>query len=83
MNYSNLAPLIGLTITISGIIFKGGQMSQNIELNTFKVNAIEEKTNINLNNINQIYNTLSIIKTDLSYVKKDIHEMKIKLDKIN
>lgn len=74
------AQFIGLSITLGGIIFKGGQMSHNLDDLGFKVNALEKKTSANYDNINGIHNTLSVIKTDLAYMKKDIHDMKIKID---
>jgi hypothetical protein len=77
-----LLPFIGTTITIGGLIFKGGQMSEKLEVIGWKVEAQEKKNLFNNEKICEIHSDVTILKNDIAYIKEDLHEMKIKLDNL-
>ena len=77
-----LLPFIGATITIGGLIFKGGQLSEKLEIVGFKVEAQEKKNIFNNEKICEIHSDVSILKNDISYMKEDLHDIKLKLDNL-
>jgi hypothetical protein len=72
---------IGAAVTIGGIIFKIGQQSEKLETIGLKVEAQEFKDIKENEHICDIKNEMIILKTDLSYIKQDIHDIKNKLDR--
>ena len=77
-----LLPFIGATITIGGLIFKGGQLSEKLEIVGFKVEAQEKKNAFNNEKICEIHSDVSILKNDIAYMKEDLHDIKLKLDNL-
>lgn len=79
---SQLIPFVGTTITIAGIVFKGGQLSEKLEIVGFKVEAQEKKNVFNNEKICEIHSDVSILKNDIAYMKEDLHEIKLKLENL-
>ena len=79
---SQLMPFVGTTITIAGIVFKGGQLSEKLEIVGLKVEAQEKKNIFNNEKIYEIHSDVSILKNDIGYMKEDLHEIKLKLENL-
>ena len=54
--------------------------SERLESLEFKVEAQEKKHSINVSSINDINQKLTILTNDASHVKRDIHDIKAKLN---
>tara|TARA_B100002051_G_scaffold273381_1_gene312055 strand:+ start:484 stop:735 length:252 start_codon:yes stop_codon:yes gene_type:complete len=80
VNFQHLAPIIAASISTGGIIFQIGKQSERLESLGFKVEAQEKKHSINTSSINDINEKLTILTNDMSHVKRDIHDIKAKLN---
>lgn len=79
---SQLIPFVGTTITIAGIVFKGGQLSEKLEIVGLKVEAQEKKNVFNNEKICEIHSDVSILKNDIAYMREDLHNIKLNLQNI-
>ena len=69
----------GAVISIAGIIFKIGQQSEKLEMLGVKVEAQENRDIKEIEHISDIKNDMILLKTDVSYIKQDIHDIKNKI----
>mgnify|MGYP001170686835 FL=1 len=80
INFQHLAPIIAASVSTGGIIFQIGKQSERLESLGFKVEAQEKKHSMNASSINDINQKLTILTNDMSHVKRDIHDIKAKLN---
>uniref|UniRef100_A0A6C0D015 Uncharacterized protein n=1 Tax=viral metagenome TaxID=1070528 RepID=A0A6C0D015_9ZZZZ len=69
----------GAALSIAGIIFKIGQQSEKLEMLGVKVEAQENRDIKENEHISDIKNDMILLKTDVSYIKQDIHDIKNKI----
>jgi peptidoglycan hydrolase CwlO-like protein len=72
---NNIFPLIGTTISLSAIIFKMGQQSQQLDTITFKVHAQEKKEEYYNSKMCEIHNDVTLLKNDIKYIKSHIQNI--------
>ena len=73
---SQLIPFVGTTITIAGIVFKGGQLSEKLEIVGLKVEAQEKKEEYYNQSISQLLGKMDVLKNDVGNIKGDIKDIK-------
>ena len=71
-----MVPFIGMGFTIGSVVFQVGKQSEKLDIVNLKVEAQEKKTYASNEKICDIYNVVSTLKTELDYVKKDVHDIK-------
>ena len=76
MNFQMLAPIIGCSATISGVIFQIGKQSEKLDGINFKVEAQEKKQTFDNQKICEIHETVTTLKNDISYIRGEVHEIK-------
>jgi len=76
INFQHLAPILATCVTTGGIVFQIGKHSEKLESIGFKVEAQEKKDFSNNQKICDIYNTVNLLKNDLSNIKTDINDIK-------
>ena len=69
---NNIFPFIGASISISALIFKMGEQSQNLDSITFKVHAQEKKEEYNNGKMCQIHSDVTLLKNNIKYIKNHI-----------
>tara|TARA_Y100000389_G_C17430672_1_gene502374 strand:+ start:1124 stop:1375 length:252 start_codon:yes stop_codon:yes gene_type:complete len=79
VNFQQIAPIIAACITSGGIVFQIGKQSEKLENIGFKVEAQEKNFVSNVSDISEMNNKLTILTSDMSHVKKDIHDIKTKM----
>jgi hypothetical protein len=76
LNISNhLFPFIATTISVSALIFKMGQQSQQLDIISFKVHAQEKREEYNNNKMCEIHNDVTLLKNDIKYIKSHIQNI--------
>ena len=76
LNISNhLFPFIVTTISVSGLIFKMGQQSQQLDIISFKVYAQEKREEYNNKKMCEIHNDVTLLKNDIKYIKSHIQNI--------
>ena len=76
VNFQTLAPIIAACMTTGGIIFQIGKQSEKVEVMGFKVEAQEKNYSLNNDKVCEIYNKLNVLQNDVTNIKEDITEIK-------
>ena len=76
VNFQTLAPIIAACATSGGIIFQMGKQSEKLEIIGLKVEAQEKKYSLNNDKVCEIYNKLNVLQNNVSNIKEDITEIK-------
>jgi|TARA_B110001450_G_C17186478_1_gene305577 peptidoglycan hydrolase CwlO-like protein len=76
VNFQTLAPIIAACATSGGIIFQMGKQSEKLEIIGLKVEAQEKKYSLNNEKVCEIYNKLNVLQNNVSNIKEDITEIK-------
>ena len=80
MNPQQIAPVIGLTITIGGILFQSGKQSERLDFVFGKVEAQEQKVSYNNDSLIEIKGDLKTLTNDVAAIKQDVRDMKNRLN---
>ncbi len=80
VNFQQIAPIIAACVSTGGIIFQIGKQSERLETLGFKVEAQEKKHTLNSTSINDMNQKLTVLTNDMSHVKRDISDIKTKLN---
>ncbi len=81
MNPQQMAPVIGLTITIGGILFQSGKQAERLDFVFGKVEAQEKKVTYNNNALLDIKGDLKTLTNDVATIKQDVRDMKQQLNR--
>lgn len=82
MTPQQLIPLVGVTLSIAGIIFQTGKHAEKIDFLVVKVEAQEKKVEYNDKNICEIKSDLKTLTNDVATIKSDMQHVKHHLNKI-
>ena len=76
-----IAPVVAASATIGGIIFQVGKQSEKLDIIGMKVETQSKKEEFFNEKLCDIFNTVNSLKSDISYMKEDIHDIKLKVTK--
>jgi hypothetical protein len=76
-----IAPVVAASATIGGIIFQVGKQSEKLDIIGMKVETQSKKEEFFNEKLCDIFNTVNSLKSDISYMKEDIHDIKISMKK--
>jgi len=76
VNFQKIGPIIAACVTTGGIIFQIGKQSEKVEVMGFKVEAQEKNYSLNNDKVCEIYNKLNVLQNDVTNIKEDITEIK-------
>jgi hypothetical protein len=74
-----IAPMVAVSATIGGIIFQVGKQSEKLDFIGMKVEAQGKKEECSNGKICEIFNTVNSLQSDISYMKEDIHDIKLSM----
>jgi hypothetical protein len=72
-----IGPAVAISATIGSIIFQVGKQSEKLEFIGMKVEAQEKKEEFSNQKMCEIYNVVNSLQSDISYMKEDIHDIKL------
>lgn len=76
-----VGPIIAASATIGGIVFQMGKQSEKLDFVGLKVEAQEKKEEYSNQKIAELCSKVDILQTDISYMKEDIHDIKVNISK--
>ena len=76
-----IGPIIAASATVGGMIFQMGKQSEKLDFIGMKVEAQEKKEEFLNEKLCEIYNKMNTLQNDISYMKGDIHDIKLKVSK--
>ena len=79
INMQIIGPVIAASATVGGMIFQMGKQSEKLDFLGSKVEAQEKKEEFMNGKLCEIYNKMNTLQSDVSYMKEDIHDIKLKL----
>jgi len=74
--YNAVVPLLGASISISGIIYQIGKQSEKVEISLLKVHALEKKEEHSTDTINNINGNMLVINEKLKNIEEDVKVIK-------
>ncbi len=74
-----IGPVIAASATVGGMIFQMGKQSEKLDFLGTKVEAQEKKEEFMNEKLCEIYNKMNTLQSDVSYMKEDIHDIKLKV----
>jgi hypothetical protein len=81
INMQIIGPVIAASATVGGMIFQMGKQSEKLDLLGTKVDAQEKKEEFMNEKLCEIYNKMNTLQNDISYMKEDVHDIKLKVSK--
>lgn len=81
INMQIIGPVIAASATVGGMIFQMGKQSEKLDFLGTKVEAQEKKEEFMNEKLCEIYNKMNTLQSDISYMKEDIHDIKLKVSK--
>lgn len=81
INMQVIGPIIAASATVGGMIFQMGKHSEKLDFLGTKVEAQEKKEEFMNEKLCEIYNKMNTLQNDISYMKEDVHDIKLKLSK--
>ncbi len=79
INMQIIGPVIAASATVGGMIFQMGKQSEKLDFLGTKVEAQEKKDEFMNEKLCEIYNKMNTLQSDVSYMKEDIHDIKLKV----
>ena len=79
INMQIIGPVIAASATVGGMIFQMGKQSEKLDFLGTKVEAQEKKEEFMNEKLCEIYNKMNTLQSDVSYMKEDIHDIKLKV----
>lgn len=79
INMQIIGPVIAASATVGGMIFQMGKQSEKLDFLGTKVEAQEKKEEFMNEKLCEIYNKMNSLQSDVSYMKEDIHDIKLKV----
>ncbi len=81
INMQIIGPVIAASATVGGMIFQMGKQSEKLDFLGTKVEAQEKKEEFMNEKLCEIYNKMNTLQSDVSYMKEDIHDIKLKVSR--
>lgn len=81
INMQIIGPVIAASATVGGMIFQMGKQSEKLDFIGMKVEAQEKKEEFLNEKLCEIYNKMNTLQNDISYMKEDVHDIKLKVSK--
>jgi hypothetical protein len=79
INMQIIGPVIAASATVGGMIFQMGKQSEKLDFLGTKAEAQEKKEEFMNEKLCEIYNKMNTLQSDVSYMKEDIHDIKLKV----
>tara|TARA_B100000900_G_C19952134_1_gene462122 strand:- start:98 stop:337 length:240 start_codon:yes stop_codon:yes gene_type:complete len=76
-----IGPIIAASATVGGMIFQMGKQSEKLDFIGMKVEAQEKKEEFLNEKLCEIYNKMNTLQNDVSYMKEDVHDIKLSISK--
>ncbi len=81
INMQVIGPIIAASATVGGMIFQMGKQSEKLDFIGMKVEAQEKKEEFLNEKLCEIYNKMNTLQNDVSYMKEDVHDIKLSISK--